>query len=95
LVGVSPDSFEPVDSGTGLATEQTYVTAIPATVAVPPPASAEPAERTYVIQRGDNLWQIAKRELGDGQRWKEILAANPGLNEKSLPIGRKIVLPAK
>jgi DNA-binding SARP family transcriptional activator len=41
------------------------------------PADAR-AGRVYVVREGDSLWRIADRELGDGQRWREIFAANQG-----------------
>jgi LysM repeat protein len=30
----------------------------------------------YVVQRGDNLWNIAQHQLGGGQRWADIYRAN-------------------
>lgn len=56
---------------------------------------APPAPQTYTIQKGDTLWSIAVSLLGDGQRWKDIKAANPGLDEKKLPIGKTISIPPK
>lgn len=35
--------------------------------------------QTYTIQRGDNLWNLAKEHLGDGNRWNEIYALNKDL----------------
>jgi hypothetical protein len=32
----------------------------------------------YVIQRGDNLWEIANRTLGEPERWTEICELNMG-----------------
>ena len=31
-------------------------------------------------EEGDSLWNIAKKNLGDGSRYMEILAHNAGLN---------------
>lgn len=33
---------------------------------------------SYTVMRGDTLWAIAERCLGDGQRWKEIRDLNEG-----------------
>ncbi|MFE5327253.1 LysM peptidoglycan-binding domain-containing protein [Embleya sp. NPDC056575] len=33
---------------------------------------------TYTVQRGDTLWDIAERTLGDGARWQEIASLNDG-----------------
>ena len=58
------------------------------------PASA--GVREYTVQDGDSLWKIAANELGNGVRYKEILALNPDMTEKTkLNIGMKINLPAK
>ena len=42
------------------------------------PAASNAAERTYVVQRGDTLWGIAERELGDPLRWSELYRLNAG-----------------
>ena len=34
--------------------------------------AARPQVKTYTVKSGDCLWNIAKKELGDGNRWKEI-----------------------
>ena len=36
----------------------------------PPPA------KSYVVQKGDCLWNIAKKKLGNGSRWQEIYNIN-------------------
>ena len=51
--------------------------------------------KDYVIQKGDTLWGIAKREYGDGKQWKRIyefnrdVIANPDRPKK----GTKIRIP--
>jgi nucleoid-associated protein YgaU len=45
-----------------------------------PPPAPEPnvadQERTYTVVAGDTLSKIAKRELGDATKWKQIYEAN-------------------
>jgi nucleoid-associated protein YgaU len=48
----------------------------------------------YRVQSGDSLWKIAARELGDGERWRESAAANPGFDADRLLVGQELVLPA-
>jgi nucleoid-associated protein YgaU len=43
------------------------------TVATPEPAK-EPV--FYTVEKGDNLWKIAEKHLGDGSRYPEIFEAN-------------------
>ncbi len=35
----------------------------------------------YVVQSGDNLWNLAGTRLDDPQLWKELVESNPFLNE--------------
>ena len=43
--------------------------------------AASTATSTYVVQRGDTLWGIAERQLGDPMRWRDIFALNEGRTE--------------
>jgi len=74
----------------------------PAPAPAPTPAASNTATQlppepaaidTYVIRKGDTLWSIAVRVYGDGQRWQDIVAANPGINPKKLMVGTEIILP--
>lgn len=67
------------------------------TVVLPPPpapGAAADAGREYVVKSGDTLEAIARAQMGDGQKWKSIVAANPGINPTNLKIGQKIRIPA-
>lgn len=48
----------------------------------------------YVVKKNDTLYQIAKRELGDASRYKEIQRLN-NLQPDDLREGMKLKLPAK
>lgn len=57
--------------------------------------AAPPQAKTYTVQSGDCLWNIAKKQLGDGGRWKEI--HNMNLDKISNPnkiyAGQVLVMP--
>lgn len=36
-------------------------------------------EKRYVVKKGDCLWDIAEKQLGDGMRWSSIYEANKAL----------------
>jgi len=66
---------------------------------LPPPAKPKPiavapvapvASATYVVQRGDTLARISKR---NNVKLNAILAANPGLKADHIRIGQKIAIP--
>jgi len=48
-----------------------------------------------IVRHGDSLWKFAAARLGNGNRWQELLALNPGLrNPGLLEVGSEIVVPA-
>ena len=52
--------------------------------------------RTYRVQEGDSFYAIARDELGDAGRWKELLALNDNLvhgDPKQLRAGQIVTLP--
>ncbi|QQR58347.1 MAG: LysM peptidoglycan-binding domain-containing protein [Candidatus Melainabacteria bacterium] len=53
--------------------------------------------QSYTIQKGDNLWNLAKDHLGDGNRWNEIYALNKdliGSNPNLIHTGSHLNMPA-
>lgn len=56
-------------------------------------ASAVEPEKTYTIVRGDNLWNIAVREYGDGFAWAKIASANNLTNPDLIHPGNVLTLP--
>lgn len=48
--------------------------------------------RTYTVQSGDTLWNIAQSQLGDGARFREIIAINGLLSDTIYP-GQVLQLP--
>lgn len=48
----------------------------------------------YEVKRGESLWKIAKKELGDGNRYIEIAKLNNlASNMGNLRVGQKLLLP--
>ncbi|EKF19912.1 hypothetical protein NA2_06208 [Nitratireductor pacificus pht-3B] len=60
-----------------------------------PSSEATGAGAAYVIKPGETLWSIAVDQLGNGERFREILAINPALrrNPDLLRAGQEIRLP--
>jgi nucleoid-associated protein YgaU len=61
-----------------------------------PRVSASPPERTVELREGETLIHVARRTLGDGRRYQEIMALN-GWSEadtRRLRPGQKIKIPA-
>jgi LysM repeat protein len=65
----------------------------------PPPPPREPPvavqPQTYTVVRGDTLWAIARRFLGDGSKWPEIHVLNRATitNPNLIHPGQVVILP--
>lgn len=57
-------------------------------------ATAANAYRIYTVQHGDTLWEIAKKLLGSGNRYREIVSLN-GLKSNIIYSGMKLKIPNK
>ena len=47
----------------------------------------------YVVQKGDDLWNIAIKKYNDGYKWTEIAQANKLKNPGIIWEGQKLILP--
>ncbi|CAM3494830.1 MULTISPECIES: LysM peptidoglycan-binding domain-containing protein [Saccharibacillus] len=55
------------------------------------------ASKTYTVKSGDSLHKIAKLELGSGEKWQLIYAANKsviGSNPNVIKPGQRLVMPS-
>lgn len=60
---------------------------------IAPAASAKP--NLITVQPGDSLWKLAAQHLGQGLRWHDLLAVNPGiLDPNHIVAGAQLNLPA-
>jgi nucleoid-associated protein YgaU len=66
---------------------------VPHTVPVAPVVNNINAAKIR-IQPGDSLWKLARRHLGSGSRWNELLASNPKIsNPNHIQPGTLLVVP--
>ena len=49
--------------------------------------------RRVSVQRGESLWKIAERELGDGTRYKELASTNGIKNPRNIKPGTMLEIP--
>ncbi len=57
------------------------------------PFSSENITVIYTVKQGDTLWDISRRFLGTGKRYKEIMSLN-GLSSETIYPGEKLKIPA-
>ena len=61
-------------------------------VELTPPPSTE--TKTHTVAAGEYLGDIAMKYYGSAKAWKKIQDANPGVDQKNLKVGQKLVIPA-
>ena len=65
-------------------------------VSTPSNNTGKIATKVYVVKDGDSLWEIAASQLGNGDRYKEILKLNPNISANgNLAIGAKLNIPSQ
>jgi LysM repeat protein len=70
----------------------TYVFSNDGVAIYPVAAPAEETYRIHTVVKGDSLWDIAKKYLGDGSRYPEIKALND-LKSNVIYSGWKLKIP--
>jgi nucleoid-associated protein YgaU len=58
-----------------------------------PPTFTPAPPTSHVVEPGETLIAIARNELGDASRWRDIVAVNPGLNPSEIKAGQRLKLP--
>ena len=58
-----------------------------------PPLFTPATPTSHVVAPGETLFAIARNELGDASRWRDILEVNPGLQPSELKAGQRLKLP--
>ncbi len=56
------------------------------------PTNSSNIQTTYTVKSGDNLWTIAQRLLGDGNRYREIMSLN-NLSSETIQPGQVLLIP--
>ena len=55
-------------------------------------SSSKVSPKQYIVKKGDTLWSICKKELGDGEKYKEIAELNNIENPDLIYEGQKLRL---
>lgn len=76
-----------VDAAIGVA-----ATAVTAVVTKKRSTASKTTPKKYTVKKGDTLWNICKKELGDGQKYKEIAKLNKLENPDKIYPGQELRL---
>ncbi len=81
---------------TAAVTQQTQTAPKAATVTKERPATTAPKATTYTVKKGDCLWNIAKKYLGNGAKYNLIYNANKDKikNPNLIYVGQVLTIPA-
>jgi 5'-nucleotidase len=87
--------FQPpliADAPSPTPTMDDYPAPAPADDPASPASSGSPT--VHVVGKGDTMWSLARKYLGDPRQWKRIARANPGIKHDDIPIGTKLLIPS-
>jgi nucleoid-associated protein YgaU len=82
--------FEKIKSSIG----RTSSTTTTPTKTPPKPPAARPTKQ-YIVKAGDSVWRIADKQLGDKERFREIIKLNALEDEDYLTVGQRLIIPAR
>ena len=60
----------------------------------PKPPAARPT-KNYIVRAGDSVWRIADKQLGDKERFREIIKLNALEDEDYLTVGQRLLIPVR
>ena len=60
-----------------------------------PPEPNPDGPQHYVVQPGDTLSTISQRFYGTTRYWHRLIEANPGISERKLRVGRRLLIPSR
>ena len=60
----------------------------------PKPPAARPTKQ-YIVRAGDSVWRIADKQLGDKERFREIIKLNAMEDEDYLTVGQRLLIPVQ
>ncbi len=87
--------IRPLDAGAPDADQPDNGETPPTISEVTKASEADNSARIYHVQQGDTFWKISQTQLGNGQRWREIVKLNPDANPNKLSVGQPIRIPNK
>jgi len=61
--------------------------------AIPKITQTPPKQKTYTVEKGDNLWQISEKTTGSGYNWKLIAQANNITTPGIIFSGTQLIIP--
>lgn len=82
------------DYGTKLVNIESKSTETIATVKTTRPTQSAPVMKTYTVKSGDTLWNIAKKNTGDGSKYTNIVLLNNIENPNLITVGQVLTMPS-
>jgi nucleoid-associated protein YgaU len=86
--------FEKIKSTIGRTRSSTTTPAKTPAKPRPKPPAARPTTN-YIVKAGDSVWRIADKQLGDKERFREIIKLNALEDEDYLTVGQRLLIPAR